>query len=106
MSEKEKEKDKGSNNSKFGFLKQLGIMAVSLLAIFQVGRAIHVSIDRQIFLHKQTLALKAGEAQAEEINKELRDGLSSYRSSAGIERLARERLNLAGTDEVIIRIAK
>jgi cell division protein FtsB len=92
--------------NKLSLLKQIGIMAVSLLAIFQVGRAIHSSIDRQIFLHKQTLALKAGEAQAEEINKELRDGLSSYRSSAGIERLARERLNLAGTDEVIIRIAK
>lgn len=93
-------------NNKIGLFKQLGIMAVSLLAVFQVGRAIHSSVDRQIFLHKQTLALKAGETQAEEINKELRDGLSSYRSSAGIERLARERLNLAGTDEVIIRIAK
>lgn len=93
-------------NNKVIIAKQGAILAISLLAIFQVGRAIHASIDRQIFLHKQTLALKAGEAQAEEINKELRDGLSSYRSSAGIERLARERLNLAGTDEVIIRIAK
>lgn len=96
-----------SDKSKqLNLLKQVGIMCVLCFAIFQVGRAIQYSIERQIFLHKQTLALKAGEAQAEEINKELRDGLSSYRSSAGIERLARERLNLAGTDEIVIRIAK
>jgi cell division protein FtsB len=93
-------------NKKMNLLKQIGIMAVLLLGVFQVGRAIHHSIERQIFLHKQSIALKAGETQAEEINKELRDGLSSYRSNAGIERLARERLNLAGTDEVVIRIAK
>lgn len=93
-------------NKKINLLKQITIMSVLLLGIYQVGRAIHTSVDRQIFLHKQSISLKAGEAQAEEINKELRDGLNSYRSSAGIERLARERLNLAGTDEVIIRIAK
>lgn len=93
-------------NKKLNLLKQIGIMAVLLLGIFQVSRAIQTSVERQVFLHKQTISLKAGEAQAEEINKELRDGLTSYRSNAGIERLARERLNLAGTDEVIIRIAK
>ncbi|MDZ4833620.1 MAG: hypothetical protein SGJ27_07550 [Candidatus Melainabacteria bacterium] len=91
---------------KMNLLKQIGIMSVLLFGIFQVGRAINCSVERQLFLHKQTIALKSGETQAEEINKELRDGLTSYRSSAGIERLARERLNLAGTDEVIIRIAK
>lgn len=94
------------NNKAVSLLKQIGIMVVLLLGIFQIGRAIHTSVDRQMFLHKQTLALKAGQTQAEEINKELRDGLTSYRSSTGIERLARERLNLAGSEEVIIRIAK
>jgi len=90
----------------FAFAKQLAIMLGLLLAILQIGRAIGGSIDRQMFLHKQMLALKAGQNQAEEVNRELKDGLSSYRSSSGIERLARERLNLAGTDEVIVRIAK
>ncbi len=103
MSEKNNEKKKGKHVNLF---KQLLITAASLLAIFQVGRAIQGSIERQVFLHKQSMALKVGESQAEQINKELRDGLSNYRSSAGIERLARERLNLAGSDEVVIRIAK
>ncbi|MBX9691636.1 MAG: hypothetical protein K2Z81_04575 [Cyanobacteria bacterium] len=87
-------------------IKQISITLLCLLAIFQVGRSIQESLGRQMFLHKQTIALKAGQSQAEEINKELRDGLTSYRSTTGIERLARERLNLAASDEVLLRIAK
>ena len=87
-------------------MKQLLITAVCLFAIFQVGRSITHSVSRQIFLHKQQLALRDGQQKAEEINKELRDGLTSYRSNTGIERLARERLNLAASDELILRIAK
>jgi cell division protein FtsB len=82
------------------------ILAVTLLALYNAGRAISDSVQRQIFLHKQTAMLKSGQQQAAEVNKELRDGLSSYRSSTGIERLARERLNLAGPDEVVIRLGK
>lgn len=77
-----------------------------LFAIWEVGRSIHGSVERQLFLHNQQLALKAGRTQALEINKELQDGLTSYKSNTGIERLARERLNLAGSDEVILRLAK
>ncbi|MBX9940233.1 MAG: hypothetical protein K2Y32_13315 [Candidatus Obscuribacterales bacterium] len=82
------------------------VLLVTGMAIFQAGRAIFLSFERQLFLHKQAQVLKEGQKQAEEINKELRDGLSSYRSASGIERLARERLNLAGPDEVILRIGK
>ncbi|HMO24429.1 MAG TPA: hypothetical protein PKD05_14535 [Candidatus Melainabacteria bacterium] len=89
-----------------GIIRQLLVMAVCLFAIWQVGRSIHSSVDRQIYLHNQQLALKAGQLQAREINKELREGLSSSQSNTGIERLARERLNLAGSEEVIIRLAK
>lgn len=81
-------------------------MAITLVAVFQAGRSIVGSVQRQVYLHKEESVLKDGQKQAEEINKELRDGLSSYRSSSGIERLARERLNLAGPDEVIVRIGK
>jgi cell division protein FtsB len=87
-------------------LREFSIMAVTILALYNAGRAIYDSVERQIFLHNQAVALKSGQTQAAEINKELRDGLSSYRSSTGIERLARERLNLAGPDEVVIRIGK
>lgn len=93
-------------NDNAAVLRHLLVMVVCLFAIWQVGRSIHGSVERQLFLHNQQLALKAGQTQAEEINQELRDGLSSYKSSTGIERLARERLNLAGTDEVILRLAK
>lgn len=89
-----------------GIIRQLLVMTVCLFAIWQVGRSIHASVDRQIYLHNQQLALKAGQLQATDINKELRDGLTSSQSNTGIERLARERLNLAGSDEVIIRLAK
>lgn len=92
--------------SKGKFIKEMLIMAIMLLAIGQAVRAIYTSVERQVFLHKQTVALKAGQAQSEAINKELRDGLTSYRSSSGIERLARERLNLSGPNEIIVRIGK
>ena len=87
-------------------IRQLVIMGITSIAIFQAGRSIVGSVQRQIYLHKQANVLKDGQKQAEEINKELRDGLTSYRSSSGIERLARERLNLAAPDEVVIRIGK
>ena len=67
-------------------------MIVTLLAIYHAGRSIIGSFERQVFLHGQEQALKAGQLQAEEVNKELRQGLTSYRSSSGIERLARRGL--------------
>ena len=87
-------------------IRELFIMLVTILALYHAGRSIWGSVDRQMFLHKEALTLKTGQSQAQDVNKELRDGLSSYRSSTGIERLARERLNLAGPDEIIVRIAK
>jgi len=81
-------------------------MAIMLLAIWYVGRSVLYSVQRQVFLHNQAIALKVGHAQSEQVNRELREGLTSYRSSSGLERLARERLNLAGADEVVIRIGK
>ena len=87
-------------------VREILILCVTLLALYNAGRAVVSSVERQIFLSKQSSILKAGQAQAAEVNKELRDGLSSYRSSKGIERLARERLNLAGEDEVVIRLGK
>ncbi|CAN5373695.1 hypothetical protein BH10CYA1_BH10CYA1_20350 [soil metagenome] len=86
--------------------REFFILAVTCLALYHAGRSIYGSIDRQVFLHKQSIALKSGQTQSQEINKELREGLSSYRSSTGIERLARERLNLAGPDEIIVRLGK
>lgn len=82
------------------------IASITLLALYHTGRSIAGSIERQIFLHNQAIALKAGQVQAQQVNKELREGLTNYRSSSGIERLARERLNLAGPDEVVVRIGK
>lgn len=93
-------------NLKGKTVRHLVVMCITGVALFQAGRAIVSSAERQVFLHKQANVLKEGQKQAEEINKELRDGLSSYRSNAGIERLARERLNLAGPDEVVLRIGK
>jgi cell division protein FtsB len=88
------------------FIRELSVMAITCLALYHAGRAIYGSIERQILLHAQIQALKAGQKQSLEINKDLRDGLANYHSSSGIERLARERLNLAGADETIVRIAK
>jgi cell division protein FtsB len=87
-------------------MREIFILAVTVLALYHAGRSIYSSVDRQIFLNKQAIALKSGQAQSQEINKELREGLSSYRSSTGVERLARERLNLAGPDEIIVRLGK
>lgn len=81
-------------------------MGVTLLALYHAGRSISGSVERQMFLSKEATSLKAGQVQAQQVNKELREGLTNYRSNSGIERLARERLNLAGTDEIVVRIGK
>lgn len=82
------------------------ISFIILLAIYHTVRSIVHSVERQAFLHNQSMALRTGQSQAEEVNKELREGLTNYRSSSGIERLARERLNLAGPNEIVVRIGK
>lgn len=87
-------------------LREALIMCVTLLALFYAGKSIYGSVERQVFLHDQAGQLKKGQEQASEVNKELRDGLANYRSSKGIDRLARERLNLVGKDEIQIRIGK
>ncbi len=88
------------------FLKEIFIMAIICFATFHAVKSIYGSIQRQIFLHGQMQALKNNQKQAIEINKDLQGGLTSYNSKAGLERLARERLNLAGKDEVLVRIGK
>jgi cell division protein FtsB len=87
-------------------VKEVLIAGVTLLALYHAGRSIAGSVERQFLLHSQEEALKNGQIQAQQVNKELRDGLTNYRSSSGIERLARERLNLAAPDEIVIRIGK
>lgn len=87
-------------------IRELLIMLITLLAIFHAGRSLVNSIERQIFLHRQAVALRSGQEQAQEINKELRDGLTNYRCPSGLEHLARERLNLAGPNEIVVRIGK
>jgi cell division protein FtsB len=88
------------------WLREVVIMAITCLAIYHAGRSIAGSIERQVFLHQEAATLKGSQRQNEEINKELREGLSNYRTSNGIEKLARERLGLAGQDEIIVRIGK
>lgn len=87
-------------------IREIVTMVVIVLAIIHAGRSIAGSVERQIFLNKQAVALRLGQEQAQQVNRELRDGLTSYRSSTGIERLARERLNLAAPDEIVVRIGK
>jgi cell division protein FtsB len=87
-------------------LREILIAVVTILAIYHAGRSISGSIERQAFLQKESVSLKSSTVQSQQVNKELRDDLTNYRSSSGIERLARERLNLAGPDEVIVRIGK
>jgi hypothetical protein len=87
-------------------LKELFLMTITCFAIFQAVKSIYGSVDRQLFLLGQVQMLKDTEKQALEMNKDLCDGLNSYHSASGIERLARERLNLVGKDEIMIRIGK
>jgi cell division protein FtsB len=111
ISMEDKNQDKSEQHKNKGMAKrrvvrEVLILSVTCLALYNAGRAICDSVNRQFFLHDQAIALKRGQAQAEQVNKELREGLSNYRSSKGIERLARERLNQAGPDEVIVHIGK
>ena len=87
-------------------VKEFFLIAITCFAIFQAIKSIYSSMNRQIFLLGQSQALKENEKQALEVNKDLCDGLNSYHSPAGIERLARERLNLVSKDEIMIRIGK
>ena len=86
--------------------KEFFLIAITCFAMFQTIKSIYTSLNRQVFLLSQCQALKETEKQALEINKDLCDGLNSYHSPAGIEKLARERLNLVSKDEIMIRIGK
>lgn len=92
--------------TKPGLAKELFLMLIACFAIFQAVKSVYTSVDRQVFLLRQTQSLKDSEKQALEINKDLANGLNSYHSAQGIERLARERLNLVGKDEIMVRIGK
>lgn len=92
--------------TKTKILRELLISLVTIFAIFHACKSIAGSVEHQVYLHRQAIALRSGQEQARQVNKELRDGLTNYRSSSGIERLARERLNLAGAEEIIIRTGK
>lgn len=81
-------------------------MAIICFASFHALKSIYGSIERELFLYQQTQALKLAEKQAIEANKDLASGLSNYRSASGLEMLARERLNLVGRDEIMVRIGK
>lgn len=87
-------------------IKEIFIMAIICFASFHAVKSIYGSIERQIFLYNQIQALKTAQKQALEANKDLSGGLNSYKSPAGLERLARERLNLVGKDEIMVRIGK
>jgi len=86
--------------------KELFVMAIISFASFHALKSIYGSIERQLFLYNQIQALKTAQKQATEANRDLSEGLTNYKSAAGLERLARERLNLVGKDEIMVRIGK
>jgi cell division protein FtsB len=92
--------------SKQRLIKELFIMAIICFASFHALKSIYGSVERQISLYEQIQSLKTAQKQATEANKDLAGGLNNYRSPAGLERLARERLNLVGKDEIMVRIGK
>ena len=92
--------------TKSRLFREFFVMAITCFAIFQAIKSIYGSLERQIFLYGQTQALKSAQKQALEMNKDLRSGLTSYQSLTGVEKLARERLNLVGKDEIMVRIGK
>jgi cell division protein FtsB len=77
-----------------------------LFFLYQAGRSVACSIEHQIFLYQQKAALAQGRVQTEQVNRELRQGLVHYQSPKGLEKLARERLNVAGPGEIVIRLGK
>jgi cell division protein FtsB len=92
--------------TKHRLVKELFIMAIICFASYHALKSIYGSVERQIFLYDQIQSLKTAQKQALEANKDLANGLSNYKSEAGLERLARERLNLVGKDEIMVRIGK
>ena len=81
-------------------------MAIICFACYHAVKSIWGSVERQVSIYDQIQALKLAQKQAQEANKDLADGLSNYKSDSGLERLARERLNLVGKDELMVRIGK
>lgn len=81
-------------------------LLLTLYFLYQAGRSVACSVEHQIFLHQQKAALHQGRAQTEQVNKELRLGLLHYQSPEGLEKLARERLNVAQPGEIVIRLGK
>ncbi len=91
------------NNLRY-LIKQVGFSIALIICLFYAVRSISENSQRQMLLRERSYALHKSLEQATDLNQELKQGLNNYLSSYGMERLARERLNLAGKDEVVVRI--
>jgi cell division protein FtsB len=87
-------------------ITEIFALVLALFFLYQAGRSVACSIEHQFFLYQQKTALAQGRIQTEQVNRELRQGLVHYQSPKGLEKLARERLNVAQPGEIVIRLGK
>ncbi|MDD3150951.1 MAG: septum formation initiator family protein [Candidatus Gastranaerophilales bacterium] len=77
---------------------------VLIICLIQVARGAYLNIAKYITLHSKYNQLKELNEEAVAKNSELKQELKDYTSYKGVEELARNNLNMAGKDEVLVII--
>lgn len=77
---------------------------ILLLCLILVVRSSFLSIQKNIFLGMKVRQLNNLHEKASEKNERLKDELKSYKNMSGFEGIARNKLKMAGQDEVLVII--
>jgi len=80
------------------------LTVVLIICLFQVGRGAYLNVAKYFVLNSQLGKLKEINLKSKEQNKHLKEELHNYNSTKGVEEIARNKLNLAGADEVLVII--
>lgn len=77
---------------------------VLIICLIQVIRGVYLNIAKFITLNGKLHKLEQLNSQAQQTNIKLKRELKDYTSFKGVEELARNNLNMAGKDEVLVII--
>lgn len=75
-----------------------------VICLFQSIRGACLNVAKYITLNGQFNKLNVLKGMAVKKNEELKTQLKNYRTSQGVEALARDTLNMVGKDEVLVII--
>ena len=85
-------------------LLRVAVVLALLFGVLQAGRTMATGAYKMAALFNNQIAVQQSLAEAREENAILTEKIDVYSSSAGIEEMARNSLQMVGQNEVLVRI--